>query len=196
MRPCSEKPPHFSPGLPANDAPRAAALLRSVTAEPGGLPACWRALRGAALYELAQSEVEDGNAPAALRLYRRAAATGYPGAQRALAEAHGRGLLGAPRDDARAVLFAHFAAQGGDTQAMSSLAHRHGRGDAVPRTCKTASMYWLAAAEGGARGIEDGTAPVFVPTPMLEEEDLGKGAPDNEEVRAYRCKGLRVTRPA
>ena len=88
----------------------------------------------------------------AFNYYSRAADMGHPMAQYKLAVSYASGI-GAPkgaRDEALAVLYFYFASLSGNVHASLALGYRHHFGRGVPKSCRSASQYYKAAAEEGA----------------------------------------------
>lgn len=79
-------------------------------------------------------------------LYHASADAGNASAQFAMSVLHASGLYGAPRDDARAVLYAHFAALGGHSGAQMAMGFRHAQGLGVQKNCSIGVQYYELAA--------------------------------------------------
>ncbi|MEM7407931.1 MAG: SEL1-like repeat protein [Pseudomonadota bacterium] len=114
-----------------------AALLLGVFATPA-----------LATFERGLVAYERGDFDAALKIWRRAAKSGHPGAQHNLAVMydHGRGV---PVDDAKAVHWYTRAANSGHAPSQYTLGLLHSRGQGVEKSMREAVKWYTKAADQG-----------------------------------------------
>lgn len=125
----------------------------------GGIVAHWEAVRELIYIFRAEGEGAPFNPAVAHALLCSLADAGDPEAQAEMAmylavgiepvgpNSAGRVFVLTEPDVPAAIVLYHFAARNGDPLAQISLGYRHLHGIGVPRSCRTAALYYAAAAE-------------------------------------------------
>ncbi|XP_063690739.1 protein sel-1 homolog 1-like isoform X2 [Bolinopsis microptera] len=126
------------------------------------------------------------NTSLAFEMFEKAAKSGLPSAQRALAIMHSSGIQ-ADSSQSKALLYYTFAALGGDSIAQMALAFRYWSGISVAQSCESALKYYRLVADNVARKVGSAGSQVVLRIRLMEEEESPQNSPilDEDLVQYY-----------